>query len=193
MVGGAKSHLESNPIPARDTQTNLVHTRTQRPHRDRERRLFECLLQRYVSEVDCCRDRGSRCSRPEYSISPLGGGHHQPLPRAARTYTGLENRLLEGTNRTLCSPGPRREEQWTHKRLAHTCLYVSRSLWHREGSGMASSRVGGTKCSCVCMGPFEKGCNYLHYLHHSLASGQKTGREYSPTHQQKIGLKIYWA
>ena len=25
----------------------------------------------------------------------------------------------------------------------------------------------------------------------SLASGQTTGREYSPTHQQKIGLKIY--
>ena len=31
MVGGAKLHLESNPIPARDAQ-NLVHTR--KPHRD---------------------------------------------------------------------------------------------------------------------------------------------------------------
>ena len=32
MVGGAQSHLESNPIPARDAlraQTNLVRTRTQ--------------------------------------------------------------------------------------------------------------------------------------------------------------------
>ena len=48
----------------------------------------------------------------------------------------------------------------------------------------------GTECSCVCMGPFEGGHNYLHYLHRSLASGQKTGREHSPT-QQKIGLKIY--
>ena len=28
---------------------------------------------------------------------------------------------------------------------------------------------------------------------HSFASGQATGREHSPTHQQKIGLKIYWA
>jgi len=27
----------------------------------------------------------------------------------------------------------------------------------------------------------------------SLASGQTTGREHSPDHQQKIGLKIYWA
>ena len=34
MVGGVKSCLESNPLPARDaqrTQTNLVCTRTQRP------------------------------------------------------------------------------------------------------------------------------------------------------------------
>ena len=38
-VGGAKSHLESNPIPpsvAQRAQTNLMHTRTQRPHRDLE-------------------------------------------------------------------------------------------------------------------------------------------------------------
>ena len=31
---------------------------------------------------------------------------------------------------------------------------------------------------------------YLHYLHHSLASGQTTVRAHSPTHQKKIGLKI---
>ena len=46
------------------------------------------------------------------------------------------------------------------------------------------------ECSSVCMGPFEGGRHYLHYLHHSLASGQTTGREDSPAHQQKIGLKI---
>ena len=37
MVGGAKLHLELNPIPTRDTQrsqTYLVHIRIQRPHRD---------------------------------------------------------------------------------------------------------------------------------------------------------------
>ena len=45
---------------------------------------------------------------------------------------------------------------------------------------------------CI-MGPFEGGRHYLHYLHHSLASGQIIGREHSPAHQQKIGLKIYWA
>ena len=37
MVRGAKLHLESNPIPARDAQraqTYLACTTTQRPHRD---------------------------------------------------------------------------------------------------------------------------------------------------------------
>ena len=42
-------------------------------------------------------------------------------------------------------------------------------------------------------GPFERGLHYIHCLHHSLASGQTTGREHSPTLQQKIGLKMYWA
>ena len=39
--------------------------------------------------------------------------------------------------------------------------------------------------------PFEGGHHYLHYLHHTSVSGQTAGREYSPAHQQKIGLKIY--
>ena len=39
--------------------------------------------------------------------------------------------------------------------------------------------------------PFEGGLRYLHYLHHSLASAQATGREHSLAYQQKIGLKIY--
>ena len=79
MVGGTKSHLESNPKPARDAQraqTNLVCTRTKKPHRDWDRTVFECLLLRYGSAVDCCRFRGSGCSRPGHGINPLGGGHH---------------------------------------------------------------------------------------------------------------------
>ena len=38
-------HLESNPIPTRDTQRAQMklHTRTQRPHTDRARPAFECL------------------------------------------------------------------------------------------------------------------------------------------------------
>ena len=66
-------------------------------------------------------------------------------------------------------------------------------LWQRRGSVVACCRVGDTGCSSVCMEPFEEGHHYLHYLHHSLVSGQTTGKEQSPAHQQKIGLKIYWA
>ena len=58
---------------------------------------------------------------------------------------------------------------------------------------VACCRVGGTECGSVGMGPFEGGHHYLYCLHHSLASGQVTGREHSSSHQQKIGLKIYRA
>ena len=59
-VGGAKSHLESNHIPNRDSwraQTYFVLTRTQRLHRDWERTVSGCLLRRYGSAVDCSRSR----------------------------------------------------------------------------------------------------------------------------------------
>ena len=67
-------------------------------------------------------------------------------------------------------------------------------------ASLAEARVGGGLLHSQghwvqqCMyGTCWRRCHYLHYLHHSLASGQTTGREQSPTHQQKIGLKIYWA
>ena len=101
------------------------------------------------------------------------------------------SRLLEGTNKSLCTPGPRRKEQWPHKRLTRTCPLVSRSLQQRCESGVACCRVGGTECSIACMGSFEEDHHYLHYLHQSLASGQTTRKKPSTPHQQKIGLKIY--
>ena len=41
--------------------------------------------------------------------------------------------------------------------------------------------------------PSEGCCHYHYYPYHSLASVQTIGREHSPTHQQKIGFKTYWA
>ena len=70
-------------------------------------------------------------------------------------------------------------------------ISVQEFLCQRRGLVVACCRVGGTECSSVCMGSFEGGHYYLHYLHHSLVLGQITGREHSPTLQQKIGLKIY--
>ena len=53
------------------------HQDTETPQRP-PRTVSECLLRRYGSAVDCCRDRGSGCSRPGYGINPLGGGHLNP-------------------------------------------------------------------------------------------------------------------
>ena len=91
----------------------------------------------------------------------------------------------------FCKPGPRRKEQWPWKRLIQMPVNVQESqaeVW--VGDGLLQG--WGTQWSSVCIGPFKWGCHYLHYLHHSLASGQTTGREHSPIHQQKVELKIYW-
>ena len=89
--------------------------------------------------------------------------------------------------------GTQEKEQWPCKKLTQTCLWVSRSLWRRCGSAMACCRVRSIECSSACIGPFEGGQLYRHYLYHSLASGQITGREHSLPIPHKIGLKIYWA
>ena len=66
-------------------------------------------------------------------------------------------------------------------RLVCECLESLAEVWVSGGL----LQVRGTECSSACMGPFEGSCHYLHYLHHSLVSGQTIGREHSPTHQQQ--------
>ena len=54
-------------------------------------------------------------------------------------------RCSEGTNTTLCAPGPRTTEQWPHKRQSQTCLWVSRCLcrqWPATRSGVLNTRAG---------------------------------------------------
>ena len=41
--------------------------------------------------------------------------------------------------------GSRRKEHWPHNRLRPTCLWVSRSLWQKRGSKVASHGVKGTE------------------------------------------------
>ena len=125
--------------------------------------------------------------KPSYRRSP--STLPQELPEIMQDWG---KSLSEGTNKILCAPGPRRKEPWPHKRLTQTCPWVSQILWWRRGLAMACRRVRGTEGSRACMAAFEGGRHSLHYLHHSLASGQ-TRREHSPDHQQKIESKIYWA
>ena len=107
-----------------------------------------------------------------------------------RTSTGLGRKeSLEGHKQNLVCTRTQEKGAVTPQETDPD-LSVS-VLWQRCGSAVACCRVGGTECSNACMGPFEGAHHYLHYLHNSLASGQITGREHSPTVQQKIGLKIY--
>ena len=73
--------------------------------------MFECLLWRYRSEVTCHRDRGFGFNRLVYDISPLGAGPINPTIELSEVTQDWRNRLLEVTNRTLCTQGLTRKEQ----------------------------------------------------------------------------------
>ena len=95
MVGGKNSHLESNPVPARDAQ----RAQTLRgltlcapgPRDPTEPETELCLSTSFggTGQLWTATETGSGFSRHGYGISPLGG--------ASRPYTGLGNRLFEGT------------------------------------------------------------------------------------------------
>ena len=53
---------------------------------------------------------------------------------------------------------------------------------------MACCGVRGTEYHSPGKSPFEGGLHCRHHPYHSSTSGQTTGREHSPTHQQKTGF-----
>ena len=101
-----------------------------------------------------------------------------------------ENRLLEGTYKTLCTPGPgERNSDPTRDRprLACECPGVS-----SRGMGWPAAESGALCAAVHAQDRLkEVGSHCLHYLHHNLLSDQTIGQEHSPTHQQKIRLKVY--
>ena len=50
--------------------------------------------------------------------------------------------------------------------------------------------MGALSAAVHAGGLLKEAAIIFHHLHHSLASGQTTGREHSPAHQQKIVLKV---
>ena len=96
-------------------------------------------------------------------------------------------------NKTSCAPGTRRSSVPTRD-WARLDLPVSVQEYPVVAcvdSGLLWVR--GTEHNSACTSPFEGGCHYCHYPDHNWASGQTTGKEHKPAHQQKIGLKICWA
>ena len=90
----------------------LVHLR--RPHRDWARPAFECLS---VS----CGGMGQQwpaagagalvAAALSMAKALLGGVTINPTTEPPELTQDWGNRLLDGTNKTLCPPGPRRKEQ----------------------------------------------------------------------------------
>ena len=138
----------------RGHKRNLVYTR--KPYRLSQNCLWalECLLQRYGSAVACCRHRGSECSRPGYDITLSEEVAINPTIEPPELTQDLGNRLLEGTNKTLYVPGPRRKEQCPHNRLSQTCLWVSRTL-QNQGVCIQGHWVRGTEHNSVGISPLK--------------------------------------
>ena len=114
-VGGAKSHLESNATPTREARRAQTKSSV---HQETPQRLirpaFECLSVSCGGTGQHGLLQGHRLwvqqswvwqkpSRRRLPITPQKS--HQNL------YRTWGNRLLEGTNKTLCTPRPRRKEQ----------------------------------------------------------------------------------
>ena len=68
-------------------------------------------------------------------------------------YSSWRERFLEGTNKTLCAPRPRRKEQWPHRKLSQTCLWGPRSPLRRCGLTVTCHGVRGSEYNS----PFEGG------------------------------------
>ena len=111
------------------------------------------------------------------------------------TSTGLgENNFLKGRNKILCTPGPRRKEQWPHKRLKETYQWVSGSLQQRHRSTVTCHWVGvlTTTVLRAKAGWHKSFGRRLPLLALTASTPSIVWEEHSTTHQQKIGLKIYW-
>ena len=118
--------------------------------------------------------------------NPKGIWLWRPVGFDYRTSTGLGKQTLWGHKQNLVCTRTQEKGSVTPQ---ETCLWVSRSLGQRCLLTMACCKVRGTECNSAGINPCEGG---HHYPYHSLASGQTMGREHSPAHQQKIGIKIYW-
>ena len=93
----------------------------------------------------------------------------RPVGFDYRTSTGLEAQNLGGHKQNLWAPGPRRKEEWPHKILSQTFLWVYQNLWRRCGLTVACHWVRGTEQNSLGISPLEGGCLYCHYHCHSLA------------------------
>ena len=109
-------------------------------------------------------------------------------PENHQNLQGLGKQTFTGHKQKLVCTRTQDKGAMTPQETDPTCLWVSRSPWWRCGLVVACCRVGGTEYSSVCMGSFEGGHYYLHYLHHSLASrsNHREGTQHCPSTENWI-------
>ena len=113
-----------------------------------------------------------------------------------RTENPQGNRLLEGTTKACVhqDPGERSSDptrDWI--RLACECPGVSSGCGSTVAWRFGALSTTVLEAMACWHKSFWRRSPLPYYPYHSLASDQTTGREHSLTHQQKFGLKIYWA
>ena len=113
-----------------------------------------------------------------------------------RTLTGLgetETPLLEGTDKVVCTSGPRGKEQWPHRRLNQTYLLVLEGLLQRQGLVVAhhGDKDTDSRSSRKYSLAWALRESAISPTKEPVASSagsphakQPTGRKPSPTHQQ---------
>ena len=173
MVGGAKSHLESNPIPTRDAQRAqtkpCVHQDPETPQRVSQTCLwvFECLLWRRGSAVTCCGDRGSGCTRsgscsvwdkPSCRRSPLAPPYRH-LADDPQTAEQLYQRNSLTVKKVL---GPTTDfPTWGSSKGPENPQGIW--LWrpvgfdYRTSTGLGKQTLGGHRQNLMCTRSHEKG------------------------------------
>ena len=102
-----------------------------------------------------------------------------------------ETPLLEGTNKTLCAPGPRGKKQWAHRRL----MWVFEGLLQKCRLAVARHRNGEQQSWEMRLGLSPLGGSQEPYhrtyrLQDWVASSQTNREGVQPLHQQTTGLVL---
>ena len=166
----------SNPIPLREWPTDwrtIIPKKLSHSHKDSEPHIW-------LSSLRIWQWTGN----PQ-GIWPWGSvGLDYRTPRGLRE---TETPVL-GTKNILCTPSPRGEEQWPHRRLNQNYLLMLEGIPWRRGSAGLTIGMGALEGSPLVSAFLEFTINPYHRA--GLPQAKLLGREYNPIHQQIIELKL---
>ena len=122
--------------------------------------------------MDCHRDRGSGAADLGMAWALLEEVAITPTLELPELTQDWEIDSYRGHKQNIMCTRSQEKAAMTPQETDPDLSGVSRRRQQRRGSVVACCRAGGAECSSTCMGSFEIGCHYLHYVHHSLAPGK---------------------